>query len=163
MRTENDMTIFINNSILEQIKKCVKRANPNEASGLIFGNIKEVIKGKESNKDFEYHYICEKFECVEPDSKSPVSFLIENEEKLDKILQDATQKYKLRALSIFHSHPSGAHPSGFDTSYMQYLDSFENKIFKNLVWTIMDAISNELNAFIYLKKEFLQIKVKINQ
>ncbi len=160
MRHEKDMTICIGNSILEQMKKCVKRANPNEASGLIFGHIKEVLKGNENNNDFEYRYISEKFQCVESDSKSPVSFLIENTEKLDEILQNATKKYNLRVLSIFHSHPSGSHPSGFDTNYMEYLDSFENKIFKNLVWIIMDASSNELNAFIYLKEEFLQINVE---
>jgi len=44
---------------------------------------------------------------------------------------------------------------------MKFLDEFDNKAFKNQIWSIMDASNYKLNSFIYLNKELKQINVKI--
>lgn len=149
--------MVINQETFEQLKLCVKNARPNEACGLIFGDIEQrkVIDG------FQYLYFTKKFDCIEPDRKSPVEFLIINIEKLNQIFYNASQNHNLRLVSIFHSHPSGAHPSGYDLQNMKLLDKFENKAFKNQIWTIMDGNNYKLNGFIYLEKELQQIKVKV--
>ena len=154
MRYEKDMILIISEEIQDQLKKCVKNATPNEACGLIFGNIKEF----EVNGGFQYHYIGKKFKCIESTKKSTVAFLIDNIEELNEIYQNAARKYSLQLISIFHSHPGGAYPSGVDTKNMKYLDDF--KAFKNLVWTIINAGNYDLNGFIYFNKEFLQIIVE---
>ena len=66
-------------------------------------------------------------------------------------------------LSIFHSHPEHAYPSGIDISYMEgYYKSGITK-FKHLIWTIMDANSEELNGFIYIFDEIRQILIQISK
>lgn len=131
-------------------------ASPNEACGLIFGEVEETkVEG-----GFQYHYIAKIFECFESSEKSPVSFLIDNLELLNEKFEHAYNKHKLNLISIFHSHPGGSYPSGVDTRNMEYLDDCGNKAFKNQIWTIMDASTKELNGYIYLQNEFLQINVQ---
>ncbi|TFG08391.1 MAG: hypothetical protein EU539_02490 [Promethearchaeota archaeon] len=171
MRFEKDMVIFIPEKIFEEMKSCVDSASPNEACGLLFGVLNQ-IKNPEIENDFFYHYHIKKFECIESDQKSTVSFLINNIETLHEIIEekrkeDSSSK-NLNLLSIFHSHPGSAYPSGFDENHMRYLDKFSklpnnyvSKTFKNQIWTIMNANNFDLNGFIYLQDEFLQIEVKI--
>ena len=159
MKFENDIKIIINRAIYQEMIKCVKKASPNEACGLIFGDIKQVkISGSE---EFQYHYITKRFNCIESNQKSPIAFLIDDLEKLDSIFKKAAREYNLRLISIFHSHPSGAYPSNVDTKNMKFLDNCGNKGFKNQIWTIMDAKSEELNGFIYFNKQFMQINVNL--
>ena len=159
MKFEKDIIIILTEDLIAQLKKCVKNAIPNEACGLIFGDIKEyrVIEG------YQYHYIAKKFECFESDKKSPVSFLIDNIEKLNEVFQNAAKNYRMRLISIFHSHPSGNAPSGVDFDNMVYLDNCGNKAFKNQIWTIMDGQNFKLNAYIYFNQEFLKIAIKSNK
>jgi proteasome lid subunit RPN8/RPN11 len=152
-----DIKIFLTQEIFEQLTLCVKNASPYEACGLIFGDIKEI----KIEEGFQYHYIGQMFECIESTKKSTVSFLIDNIEELNEIYRTASKKYNMRLISIFHSHPGGAYPSGVDTKNMKRLHTF--KSFKNLIWTIMDAGNNKLNGFIYFKKDFFQILVDINK
>lgn len=159
MKFQRDIKIIIEPPILEDLKECVKNAQPNEACGLIFGGIKEV----KIDSGYQYHYRAKKFDCIESDKKSPVSFLINNFEELNQIFQKASEVHHLRLISIFHSHPSGAHPSGVDTKNMIFLDNCENRAFKNQIWTIMDAKTKELNGFMYFKNEFIEIDVKIGK
>lgn len=77
---------------------------------------------------------------------------------------------KMRLISIFHSHPSGSYPSNVDVKNMKFLNDFSSvnhnfvsKAFKNLIWSIMDSRTFEINCFIYLASELLQVKVKINE
>ncbi len=155
MKFEKDIKIILNQDILEELKKCVKKSDPYEACGLIFGEIKEIkiING------YQYHYIGKKFECIESSKKSTVAFLIDNIEKLHDIYQKANLKYKMRLISVFHSHPGGTYPSGVDLENMKYLNTF--KAFKNQIWTIMSATNKELNGFLYFNEEFLQIDLEI--
>ncbi|MGV9171917.1 MAG: Mov34/MPN/PAD-1 family protein [Promethearchaeia archaeon] len=157
MKYQKDIKIFIEQKFFNMMKECVKKAQPNEACGLLFGNIKEV----KVEQGYQYHYKTQRFECIESEKKSPVSFLMNNFEELNRIFQNAFEKHHLRLISIFHSHPSGAQPSGVDTKNMKFLDNCGNRAFKNQIWTIMDARSSELNGFIYFQKEFLEIDVKL--
>ncbi|MFX1260247.1 MAG: hypothetical protein ACFFAN_20545, partial [Promethearchaeota archaeon] len=83
MKFQKDIKIILNQKIYENLIKCVKNASPNEACGLIFGNIKEIS----IPNGYQYHYLGKKFECVESNKKSPVSFFIENIEELNRIFQ----------------------------------------------------------------------------
>ena len=159
MKFEKDIVFVANHAIIENLKTCVKKASPNEACGLIFGDIKEV----RVNEGFQYHYIASKFECFESDKKSPVSFLIENIEKLNEVWQDAALKFNLRLISIFHSHPAGSSPSGVDHYNMEFLDNCGNKAFRNQIWTIMDAQNYNLNAYIYYNQEIMKVVVELNE
>ena len=159
MKFEKDIIIILPQDIAKDLKKCVKNAYPNEACGLIFGDINEF----RVDEGYQYHYIAQKFECFESDKKSPVSFLIENIEKLNEVWQNAAQKYNLQLISIFHSHPAGASPSGIDHDNMEYLDNCGNKAFKNQIWTIMDGQNFKLNAYIFFNQEIIRVAVKINK
>ena len=159
MKFEKDIKIVIDQEILATLKACVKNASPNEACGLIFGDIKQVQKP--DSEEYEIHYVGKKFNCIESNEKSPVAFLINDIEKLNAIFKEASQQYNLRLVSIFHSHPSGAHPSGVDHGNMEYLDDCGNKAFKNQIWTIMGARKLKLNGFIYYNKELMQVDVKV--
>ena len=157
MEFQKDIKIIINEEIFEKLVLCVKNASPYEACGLIFGEIEEV----KVEEGFQYHYIGQMFECIESTKKSTVSFLIDNIEELNEIYQTAARKYNKRLVSIFHSHPGGAHPSGVDNRNMKHLNDF--KPFRNLIWTIMSASNKKLNGFIYFNMEFFQVKIKINK
>ena len=159
MKFQKDIKIVLNLDTIEQLKICVNRASPYEACGLIFGDIRE--KTLKNSEGFQYHYIGQTFECIESTKKSTVAFLIDNIEELNQIYQTAAKKYKLRLISIFHSHPGGSYPSGVDTDNMEHLNKF--KAFKNLIWTIMSSGNYDLNGFIYFNEEFFQILVEINK
>ena len=68
MKFEKDILIIVNQNIIDNLKICVKNASPNEACGLIFGDIKEV----QVSEWFQYNYISKKFECLESDKNSTV-------------------------------------------------------------------------------------------
>ncbi len=172
MKFQKDIILFIESKILETISRCVDNSNPNEAFGLILGPQPKEIP-LEFDEGFQYHYYGEKFECIESSEKSPVSFLMDNTIKLFEIFEEAILKYNLRVLSIFHSHPSGAHPSGFDINYMKFLNESHDKVynsvynvrigFKNQIWTIMDSDNKELNGFIYINEELIQISIRVKE
>ncbi|MEJ2295760.1 MAG: hypothetical protein P8Y23_13475, partial [Candidatus Lokiarchaeota archaeon] len=131
------------------------------------------IPNKALQDDYFYHYIANKFSCIKSDRKSAVSFLIVNIEELHQIILKSRAgldiKERTRLISIFHSHPSGNHPSMTDIENMKFLDTFSDidhkfvsKAFKNLIWLIMDGTLYELNGFIYLNRSLYQIEIKIN-
>ena len=158
MKHEKDIILSINKELLAEIYQCVEKASPNEACGLIFGKIQEEQKSKNKN-EYSYYYHSYKFECIESSLKSPVAFLMDNYEKLI----DISNKYSknMQLLSIFHSHPGSAYPSGVDIPYMKnYYKSGINK-FKHLIWTIINAKSQELNGFIIIFDELKQISIQI--
>ena len=67
-------------------------------------------------------------------------------------------------MSIFHSHPVPAYPSSIDLENMKFLDKDVGSVrnpFKNLIWTIMDMNTEEVNSFIYFNNEFMQTKIQI--
>ncbi|TFG23988.1 MAG: hypothetical protein EU529_05670 [Promethearchaeota archaeon] len=157
MKLLEDIKFIIDDEIFKKLTTCVKNASPYEACGLIFGEINE----KKVEDGFQYHYLGQKFECIESTNKSTVAFLIDNIEELNEIYKTAAEKYNKRLISIFHSHPAGSYPSGVDTDNMEHLNEF--KLFKNLIWTIMSAGNYDLNGFIYFNKEFYQILVEIKK
>ncbi|MHA1726825.1 MAG: Mov34/MPN/PAD-1 family protein [Promethearchaeota archaeon] len=155
MKQEKDIKLIISQELKDKLKKCVNKARPNEACGFMFGTIKEIKK----NREFEYHYLAQKFYCMESSKKSPVSFLISDFERFNEIFMEASQQFKLQLISIFHSHPGGAYPSGVDHNNMKFLDQCGINAFKSQIWTIMDASNFELNGFIYLNNELFQIDI----
>lgn len=161
MKVEEDIILFVNPEVLNDIKLCVKKANPNEACGLIFGTILEQKKSNSEN-DYSYHFHGLKFQCIESTQKSPVAFLMDDYSKLIDISNKYSKAYNYQLISIFHSHPGSAYPSGVDITYIEgYYKSNVNK-FKHLIWTIMNAVNEELNGFIYIFDELQQILVKIS-
>ncbi|MHA1147704.1 MAG: Mov34/MPN/PAD-1 family protein [Promethearchaeota archaeon] len=157
MKYQKDLIFKLDQQLLNELIICVKNADPNEACGLIFGLIKEI----EVERGYQYQYLAKHFECIKSSQRSPVSFLIDNFEVFNKKFQEAYEKYNMQLVSIFHSHPGGAYPSGIDRNHMIFLDKCGLQNFKNQIWTILDATNNELNGFIYLQKEFIQINVQI--
>lgn len=157
MKYQKDLILKLNRDILDELIKCVENASPNEACGLIFGEIRELqVEG-----GYQYQYIAKKFECIASSEKSPVAFLIDNFEIFNEKFQEAAQKFNMQLVSIFHSHPGGAYPSGVDERHMIFLDECGLKNFKNQIWSIMDASNKKLNGFIYLQKELMQSNVQI--
>ena len=153
------MILFISKEIFEVIKNCVDNALPYEACGFIFGDVKEIkIMG-----EFQYHYFSKKFDCIKSDVESYGSFIINDEEKFNDIYSKRSNE-DLKLISIFHSHPVKAIPSGIDKENIKYLDEFKNikgkKPFKHQIWTILGS-DNKLNAYIYMKKKFYQINLVI--
>ena len=76
---------------------------------------------------------------------------------------------KVQLISIFHSHPSGNHPSSVDINNMAYLDNFGeetnkfmSRVFKNLIWLIIDAKNYDINGFIYFENDIQQVDVIIS-
>lgn len=162
MKYEKDIILFIDEEFLNRIKQCVKNASPNEACGLIFGQINEHQKPN-SDDEYSYYYNAYKFECIESSHKSPVAFLIDDYSKLIKLSNTYSKELNYQLLSIFHSHPGNAFPSGVDIPYMEgYYKSGITK-FKHLIWTIMDANNEELNGFIYIFDEIRQILIQIRK
>jgi len=165
MKFEKDIKIILSSEIINLMENCVETARPNEACGIIYGEIKQVEKNSNSN-NFEVQYISKEFNCVSSNRKSPVAFLVDDTEALNQCYEKAHQ-LNLRFLSIFHSHPAGAHPSGVDLDNMKFLDEFNPygnfKPYKNLIWIIMDAQNKELNGFIYFKNEIMKIDVQIDK
>ncbi|MFX1503645.1 MAG: Mov34/MPN/PAD-1 family protein [Promethearchaeota archaeon] len=160
MKHEKDIILLMNTDLLRKIKQCVKIAHPNEACGLIFGKI---LENQKSNGEFEYQYKGYKYECIESSEKSPVAFLMDDYKKLIDISASYSHNFNYQLLSIFHSHPGSAYPSGVDIPYMErYYKSGITK-FKHLIWTIMDANTEELNGFIYIFDEIKQISFQIRK
>ncbi len=170
---QEDIKLFIPKEVLNELKNCVQVAYPNEACGIVFGEISQ-IRNEVLEDDFFYHYTAKKFSCIKSDKKSMVAFLIKNIEELHqtiiKSMLELDIKKKARLISIFHSHPSGNHPSTSDIENMRFLNEFSNhdhkfisKAFKNLIWLIMDGTSFELRGFIYINSHLYQINIKINE
>ncbi len=160
MKYEKDIILTINKKLFEDMKNCVENSSPNEACGLIFGKIVE-HKKLNSENEYSYYFNGYKFECIESSHKSPVAFLMDDYEKLIDLSKKYTKQFQL--LSIFHSHPGTAYPSGVDIPYMRkYYESGITK-FKHLIWTIINAKSKELNGFIFILEELKQISVQINE
>jgi proteasome lid subunit RPN8/RPN11 len=160
MKYEKDIILTINKELLEDIKQCVENASPNEACGLIFGKIVEQQK-PDSEDEYCYYFKGYKFECIESSHKSPVAFLMDDYERLIRLSKKYSNEFQL--LSIFHSHPGSAYPSGVDIPYMRtYYESGISK-FKHLIWTIIDAKCEELNGFMVILEELKQISVEIRQ
>jgi proteasome lid subunit RPN8/RPN11 len=164
MRFEKDFKFIIDENIKNEMKDCVREAQPNEAFGLIFGDSKQVKV--EGGYGYQYQYIGKRFQCIGSDKKSPVAFFVRGDTKeLFKIFKEAVETYNMRLLSIFHSHPSGATPSGVDRSNMERLNQKQigtlRNPFKYQIWSIMDSESAELNGFILLNDELVQVDVKI--
>lgn len=65
----------------------------------------------------------------------------------------------MKLVSIFHSHPSGNHPSGVDITNMSRLQESGLKSFQSIIWTIMDSETKDLNGFMILEDEIVQIEV----
>ncbi|MFX1417995.1 MAG: Mov34/MPN/PAD-1 family protein [Promethearchaeota archaeon] len=160
MKSEKDVILFINTEIAKDIEICVDKASPNEACGLIFGKI---LEHQKSNSEFEYHYNSYKYECMESSEKSPVAFLMDDYPKLIDISKLYSKNYNYQLLSIFHSHPGSAYPSGVDIPYMESFYKSGIPKFKHIIWTIMDANSKELNGFLYILGELNQISIKIRK
>ena len=171
IKYQKDIKLFVNNSILDELKQCVSNAYPHEACGIILGDINQIELEQE---DFQYHYIARKFACIPSNRESPVAFLIDNIMELDHIIRDNLKTYReksnqgIRLISIFHSHPAGSFPSSVDYKQMKFLDDFSgsemdfvSKAFKNLIWTIMDASTSYMNAFIYFEKKLQQVELEI--
>ena len=160
MKYEKDIILFINFELLKEIENCIERASPNEACGLIFGKI---LEHQKSNSEFEYHYNSYKYECIESSEKSPVAFLMDDYMKLIDISNSYSNNFNYQLISIFHSHPGSAYPSGVDISYMERFYKSGIAKFKHIIWTIIDAKSKELNGFLYIFDELKQISVQIRK
>jgi len=165
MKFERDIKFILLPETINLMENCVESARPNEACGIIYGEIKQFEKSSNSN-NFEVHYIAKEFNCITSNRKSPVAFLVDDTETLNQYYERSHQ-LNLRFLSIFHSHPAGSHPSGVDLNNMKFLDEFNPygnfRPYKNLIWTIMDAQNKELNGFIYFQDELMQINVQIDK
>lgn len=160
MNYENDIILFIDRQTLKKIIQCIEKAAPNEACGLIFGKIEE-IKKNESENEYSYYYNAHKFKCIESSYKSPVAFLMDDYEKLIDISRLYSKDFNYQLLSIFHSHPRSAYPSGLDLSYMDNYYKSNIPKFKHLIWTIMNAEYKTLNGFIFIFNELKQINVQV--
>jgi proteasome lid subunit RPN8/RPN11 len=164
MIRENDIKLILPISIVEELKKCNKKALPIESCGLIFGEISRVEINPEQH---QIHYIGKKFYCLKSNVESFGSFnLIQDSDKYFEIHREAVIKNKLRLISIFHSHPVPAYPSSIDEENMKFLDKDVGTVknpFKNQVWTIMDMSNEEINGFIYFNKQLLQVDLQIQE
>ena len=170
---QTDISLFMKKELLNELKKCVQDAHPNEACGIIFGSITQ-IPNKEKENDYYYHYTASNFSCIESDKRSMVAFLIENTELLNQTIIKAMSELGIekqtRLISIFHSHPSGNIPSITDIENMRFLNEFSDikhkfisKAFRNLIWLIMDGFSFEISGFICLNSHIYQIEIKIDE
>ena len=155
MKFEKDVVFYINDNIVEKIDNCIKLASPNEASGYVLGIIQEI----NNNGDFKYKYYSKDFQCIDSSNKSPVAFLLDNDDMLIKLSTTISKNNNLKLIAIFHSHPAGANPSGVDKKCMKSYHNCGIKKFKHLIWIIMDSRSKEINGFIYLKNKLLQIAI----
>ena len=155
MRFENDIIFFIDKFIINELEQCIENTTPNEACGLIFGEIQEI----NNNGDFKYKYYSMNFQCMESSNKSPVAFLLDNDNMLIKLATTISKNNNLDLIAIFHSHPAGASPSGVDKKCMKSYHNCGIKNFKHLIWIIMDSRSKEINGFIYIENDLLQIAI----
>jgi proteasome lid subunit RPN8/RPN11 len=155
---EKDMIFHISKDLLPDLISCVVDAYPNEATGLLFGSIKQ-LKVKE---DFQYYYDVRRFQCVESSHKSPIAFLLDNDEFLFETVYNIEKTEGFKVIGIFHSHPSGTYPSSIDHYYMQFFHDSGIGKFKHLIWIIMDSQNKEAKAFLYFKGNLTQIRLEID-
>jgi len=155
MRFEKDIIFFIDKIIINELEQCIEKATPNEACGLIFGEIQEI----NNDGDYKYKYYSKDFQCIGSSNKSPVAFLLDNDDMLTKLSTSISKNNNLELIAIFHSHPAGASPSGVDKKCMKSYHNCGIKKFQHLIWIIMDSRSKEINGFIYLKNKLLQIAI----
>ena len=156
MRFENDIVFVISEDLKGTLHKCIEKAYPNEACGFIFGNILEI----NDDGNFKYRYYSKTFQCIESSISSPTSFLMDNDIKL--LESNITLKKKgQKLLAIFHSHPTGAHPSSIDKKSMKYYHKCGIKKFKHLIWLIVDSKNKNINGFIYLDNKLNRIRIEI--
>ena len=155
MRFEKDIIFFIDKIIINELEQCIEKATPNEACGLIFGEIQEI----NNDGDYKYKYYSKDFQCIGSSNKSPVAFLLDNDDMLTKLSTTISKNNNLELIAIFHSHPAGASPSGVDKKCMKSYHNCGIKKFQHLIWIIMDSKSKEINGFIYLKNKLLQIAI----
>ncbi|MFX0048986.1 MAG: Mov34/MPN/PAD-1 family protein [Candidatus Hermodarchaeota archaeon] len=158
MRFEKDIVFVINQDLISKINKCIKKAYPNEASGFLFGDIEEV----NNDSDFRYKYYSKSFQCIQSSVLSPVSFSIDNNNKIIE-LSNKIKKEGLKLLAIFHSHPAGAYPSNIDRKSMKYYHNCGIKKFAHLVWIIVNSRNKKINGFIYLDNNLTQIKIEVSE
>jgi proteasome lid subunit RPN8/RPN11 len=158
MRIENDIVFNLNKDIISKLNKCIHESSPNEACGFFFGDITE----SNHNGDFRYTYSCEKIQCIESRTLNPVSFLIDNDEKMLELSNIVIKKERLKLIAVFHSHPSGANPSSVDKKCMRYYHNCGIKKFTHLVWIIVDSSSQKINGFLYLNNKLTQIKIVVS-
>ena len=140
--------LWIKKSNVLQLFDWIEENAPYEACALLLGKIKMNIAHVEEV-------------LLTPNtSRSSVHFEIDPEFLLKVLLELEEKDQEL--VSIFHSHPAGAHPSGVDLDNMKFLDEFNPygnfKPYKNLIWIIMDAQNKELNGFIYFKNEIMNTR-----
>jgi len=157
MKFEKNIKLNIPEGIFSQLQECSKHALPNEACGLIFGGIQE-FKNEEG---YQYIYSAKKFECIKSSKPSPIAFLMDNLEKFNDTFEDASKKFRLKLISIFHSHPGSAMLSGVDSNYMKMLYDWGDLRFKHQIWTIINRTCDILNGFLILKDDIVQIEVDI--
>ncbi len=155
MRFENDIVFVITEDLIKILDNCIENAYPNEACGFFFGNIQEI----NDSGNFKYRYNSEIFQCIESSMSSPASFLMDNDLKL--LESNITFKKKDQKLvAIFHSHPTGAHPSSIDKKSMKYYHNCGIKKFTHLVWVIVDSKNKRINGFMYLDNKLNQIRIE---
>ena len=157
MKFENDIAFILSKEMINNIDKCIKESHPNEACGFLFGDIMEF----NNHGDFKYTYYCKKFHCVESSLLSPVSFLIDNDERILELSNITVQNIKLKLIAIFHSHPAGAYPSSYDKKSMKYYHNCGIKKFTHLVWIIVNSRNKNINGFMYLDNKLTQIKIVV--
>ncbi len=157
MKVQEDIIFRIPKEVYSKAIDCVNIAYPYEACALIFGN-KEEIKIAENN--YRYEYTGRKFICIESDKKSSIAFLIKNEEKLNTIFLEIKKNLNMKLVSIFHSHPSGNHPSATDKKNMKRLEKSNLNAFRYSIWTIMDSQDKSMEGYIYYNNEIYQIQIK---
>jgi proteasome lid subunit RPN8/RPN11 len=157
IQEEKDIIFHVNKKKLPLFIKCVKTASPNEASGLIFGNIEQYKQMDE----YQYHYFSKYFECIESNYKSPVAFLLDDDETLYQIALKVELQQDLRLIGVFHSHPSGTTPSSVDYNNMKTFYDANITKFKHLIWIIMDSQNYEINGFMIFNGALTQIQVEL--
>ncbi|MFX0076377.1 MAG: Mov34/MPN/PAD-1 family protein [Candidatus Hermodarchaeota archaeon] len=162
MKYEKDLILYLDEKVLADIIKCVENASPNEACGLLFGKIQE-IKIPDREEEFSYYYNAFKFECVESLNKNPIAFLMDDYIRLVNLSDSYTEDYDYQLLSIFHSHPGSAYPSGIDLPYMESHHKGKTSKLKHIIWTIMNAENKELNGFIFIENELNKISIKYRE
>ncbi|MHA1729107.1 MAG: Mov34/MPN/PAD-1 family protein [Promethearchaeota archaeon] len=176
MKSEKRICFVLTEGHFNKLVQIAKKNYPNECVGLIFGNV--IIKTTDNNiKKPNIIYKVKKIEEIISSKPSPVSFIIEDLELLAQKWFKAQQS-GLKLISIFHSHPSDAYPSGKDRIYMKQLNEFwkiqnllskqfkshENIInSKNMgtIWTIYGNKSKKLNAFILQCDDIFKCDVKM--
>ena len=159
MRLEKDIVFIIGRGLIRKINKCIENAYPNEACGFLIGEIQEI----NNNGDFRYTYHSKIFQCIESSKSSPVSFLLDNEQKILELSNNIANDKKLKLLAIFHSHPAGAKPSSIDKKCMKYYHNCGVKKFTHLLWIIVDSRNKDINGFIYLDNKLTQIEIEISE